>query len=177
MPGPARVELHLRDIAKFFHSLDPSPFPDRDLDREVARFIREEVQDRRDEPVELVVHLPKHQLDGAPAVAEAVHRYFARERDSATRELHELMRFARFALVAGVIAVFVIVAAARALGSVARAGTIAEAVAEALTIVAWVFLWRPAELLLFDRWPVREKIRLFHKLAAIPVRCVAHNDT
>src|SRR5690606_15136340 len=151
------------------------PAPGRD--REAARLTGREVQARRDGPGGLVVHLPKHQLDGAPAVAEAVHRYFARERDSATRELHELMRFARFALVAGVIAVFVIVAAARALGSVARAGTIAEAVAEALTIVAWVFLWRPAELLLFDRWPVREKIRLFHKLAAIPVRCVAHNDT
>jgi hypothetical protein len=174
MPASARVDLHLRDLAQFFHSLDPSPFPDRDLDREVARFIREEALDRHDQRVELFVHLPPHQLDGAPAVGEAVHRHFARERESAERELHQLTRFARFALAAGLAAVFVVVGVARALASVAQAGTLAAGLAESLTIVAWVFLWRPAELLLFDRWPVRERIKLFRRLEAIPVHCLAH---
>lgn len=171
----ADIELHLRDVSQFFHSLDPSPFHDRDLDREAARFIREEFADRpADAETALVVHVPAAQIDRAADVTEAVHRFFGRERQSAELELRELMRFARFALLAGVFAVFVVVALARGLASLAPEGTLTAAVAESLTIVAWVFLWRPAELLLFDRWPIRQRIELLRRLEAVVVRLVGY---
>lgn len=173
-PAP-HIELHLRDLSQLFHSLDPSPFHDRDLDREAARFIREEMEDRESpDDVALIVHLPAHQLDQAPAVAQAVHSFFERERQSSERELRQLLRFARFALVAGLFAVFLVVALGHAFASLTPAGGLAAAVAESLTIVAWVFLWRPAELLLFDRWPIRQRIALYERLGRIDVRCVTH---
>jgi hypothetical protein len=174
-PAAGPIELHLRDLSQFFHSLDPAPFQDRDLDREAARFIREEMEDR--DPKEkhaVVVHLPQHQLDQAPAVADAVHAFFARERQTATRELRQLMRFARFALLVGLFAVFIVVAIGQMLSSITRAGTLAAGLAESLTIFGWVFLWRPAELLLFDCWPIRQRILLFRRLETVPVRCVGY---
>jgi hypothetical protein len=40
--GTATVSLRVRDVAQLFNSLDPSPFWDRDLDREAAEFIKDE---------------------------------------------------------------------------------------------------------------------------------------
>ena len=175
--APAHIELHLRDLSHFFNSLDPSPFHDRDLDREAARFIREEMQDRElREGTAIIVYLPGNQIDQAPAVAEAVHRYFGRERQSAELELRQIMRFGRFALMAGLLAVFVVVAIGQVLSSVAPAGTLVKGLAESLYILAWVFLWRPAELLLFDRWPIRQRIAMFQRLENVEVRCVAHRN-
>lgn len=174
--GFAPIELRVRDLAQLFHSLDPSPFHDRDLDREAARFIREEAEDRgRGLPV-IVVRLPERQLDQEEAVREAVRTYFARECQSAQRELRQVMRFGRFALLAGLLAVFVVVASGKALASLAPAGTLSAGLAESLTILGWVFLWRPAEVLLFDGWPIRQRIDLFRRLASADVRCVGLGD-
>ena len=43
--GSAAVNLHVRDLAQLFSSFDPSPFWDRDLDRDAANFIEEEFSD------------------------------------------------------------------------------------------------------------------------------------
>ncbi|MEZ5965571.1 MAG: hypothetical protein R3F56_17180 [Planctomycetota bacterium] len=167
------IELRVRDMAQLFHSLDPSPFHDRDLDREAARFIREEAADRgRAALPAIVVRLPSRQLAQEEAIRNAVRIHFARECQSAQRELRQLMRFGRFALLAGLAGVFVVVAVGRALLSLAPAGTLTAGLAESLTIVGWVFLWRPAEVLLFDRWPIRQRIDLFRRLSSAEVRCV-----
>lgn len=171
----AAIQLHVRDLAQLFQSLDPSPFHDRDLDRAAARFIREEAEDRGlGSPLSIVVHLPPLQLDQEGAVREAVHRYFGRECQTSQRELRQVMRFGRFALVVGLLAVFGVVAIGKALASLAEVGTLTAGLAESLTIVGWVFLWRPAEALVFDGWPIRQRIRLYRRLSAADVRCVAH---
>ena len=40
-----------------------------------------------------------------------------------------------------------------------------HAAVESLTIIAWVALWRPAELLLYEHWPVRRQRQLARRLA------------
>ena len=47
--------------------------------------------------------------------------------------------------------------------------TKADLLGESLLIVGWVALWRPAELLLFDRIEARIDRRVLERLAAIPV--------
>ena len=44
-----------------------------------------------------------------------------------------------------------------------------KAVSESLTVFAWVAMWRPAELLLYEHWPVRRKRRLAQRLAQAEV--------
>lgn len=167
------VEVHVASIAQIFNSLDPSPFHDRDLDHEAARFIRESAEDLpAGEPCELVLHLRAEEPDHADVLANAIHAYFGRELQTARRELRELLRFGRFALVVGLLVVLLILAAARVVGALVMPGSLASGVAETLTIVAWVVLWRPVEILLFDWWPVRRRVSLFARLAEIPVRCV-----
>ena len=42
----ATVSIHVRTVAQMFNSLDPSPFWDRDLDKDAAQFIEEEFSEK-----------------------------------------------------------------------------------------------------------------------------------
>ena len=57
----ATVSIHVRHLAQLFNSLDPSPFWDRDLDREAAEFIEEEFSEKR---AERAWHLHVHTNEG-----------------------------------------------------------------------------------------------------------------
>jgi hypothetical protein len=56
------IEIRIEEIAQLFHSLDPFPFREKDLDKEAEEFIvswaRELPMDR---PFRIVVHLPDTQ--------------------------------------------------------------------------------------------------------------------
>lgn len=171
-PGPHTIEIRVRDVHQLFNSLDPSPFHDRDLDRDAAQYIREELEDvPADREVRLVIWIPASQLDRAARVHDAVHTHFLRYRQSAERELREIHRFGRAALLLGVVAVVLIIAFVELLRALVGLGSLAAGILESVTIVAWVVLWRPVELLLYDWWPVRRKIRLYGRLATIPIEC------
>ena len=45
-------------------------------------------------------------------------------------------------------------------------------VRESIVIGAWVALWRPLEIFLYDWWPIRAEARLYDRLSAMPVRIV-----
>ena len=40
-------------------------------------------------------------------------------------------------------------------------------------IGAWVALWRPIEIFLYDWWPIRAEARLFDRLSQMEVRTVS----
>jgi len=42
-------------------------------------------------------------------------------------------------------------------------------VSESLIIGGWVALWRTMQIFLYDWWPIRADVRLFDRLAAMPV--------
>jgi len=53
-----KIELNLREVGQLFNTLDPAPFPDKDLDGDAEEFILSWVREfPLDEPVALVVHL------------------------------------------------------------------------------------------------------------------------
>jgi hypothetical protein len=42
-----------------------------------------------------------------------------------------------------------------------------------LVIGAWVALWRPIEIFLYDWWPIRAEARLFDRLSQMEVRTIS----
>ncbi len=171
--------MSLRTLQQLFYSLDPSPFRDRDLDPEAAKFIIEEAQDRAsDEPLRIMLHVPTEDASRADFVPGAIHNYFALMRQSEERRLREIFREGRWALAVGMVAVFVIFASAEfLLAYLGNHGQSASSwlhpLADSLVVLGWVVLWRPAELLLYDWWPVRRRIRLFRRLEAATVECLS----
>src|SRR5674476_296317 len=55
---PHKIELNLREVGQLFNTMDPAPFPEKDLDNDAEEFILSWVGEfPLDEPVSLVVHL------------------------------------------------------------------------------------------------------------------------
>lgn len=164
----ATVSIHVRDPAQLFNSLDPSPFWDRDLDREAAEFIEEEFNEKRSAQS---WHLHVH-TSGSDAVAAdlqaAIEHYYERLASSARRHLHEEMRLAQLALLGGVL-IFLVSMTARTVLASALSGGVPHMLDEGLIILAWLALWRPAESLVYGWVPLYRKRRLYERLAAIRV--------
>lgn len=168
--GVWEVRLVLANAEQFYHSLDPSPFRDRDLDRDAAAFIIEEVEDLpKDDAVRLVLSVPTGSMASMEHAPPAIRHYFDRLAESTTRQLRRMLRHARHSLIIGMVFVFVVIAAARLVIENAGEHTLLSALLEGLTIVAWVALWRPTEMFLYDWWPIRGRIRLYRRIATLPV--------
>ena len=58
--APALIEMKLSSLAQLFNSMDPSPFHERDLDRDAEAFIVSWAQEHaKAQPFKLVIHLAK----------------------------------------------------------------------------------------------------------------------
>lgn len=167
--GTMLIELRLNSVLQLFNSLDPAPFPDKDLDDEVERYIVGSIQDFPvSQPLRLVIHVPEAQDAATGDMVDAVHRYFAYRLGSARRNLRLLLRNGRLSLVIGIVFLFACISL-RALILRLTAGTMAEILAEGLLISGWVAMWRPIEIFLYEWWPVRRLCQVYAKAADMPV--------
>jgi hypothetical protein len=167
---PHRIEIGVRDIEQLFNTMDPSPFYEKDLDSDAEEFILSWAQEfpLRD-AIELVVHVEKPPVKGAatPAMVErAVRHYFLYRTRLERLTLSRLLRDARTSLIIGVTFLVVCVALGELLGERGWGLPIREG----LLIAGWVAMWRPLEAYLYDWWPVRRRMLVFHKMSRIDVR-------
>jgi len=75
------IEIRIASIAQLFHSLDPAPFHEKDLDKDAEQFIVSWARELpRDRPLKVVVHLPEAQaaLPEAREIGAAITSYFRR---------------------------------------------------------------------------------------------------
>ena len=177
-PDCARIEVRVGEIKQLFNSVDPAPFRERDIDPKAEEFIVDSARElRRGAPLGLVVRLSRPV--GAPedlaALPQAVREYFA-ERAVATRtQLRRLLRTGGWSLLIGVAFVAVANFIGDAVGELAGRYTkydYGRLLHESVVIGAWVALWRPLEILLYDWWPILGEARLFDRLGAMHVQVV-----
>ena len=173
MPDDGRIELSLRELRQLFHSLDPSPFYNRDLDDDAADFIIESAREKRgDVSLALRVHVetPPEMPDAATVVEQAVHAHFSRVADHRNTTLRRLFARGRASLAIGLLFLAGMLVLAELVGRLE--GPFAVLLRESLTIAGWVAMWRPMEIFLYDWWPIRSDIRLYRQLARMPVEIV-----
>jgi hypothetical protein len=80
-----------------------------------------------------------------------------------------LFRNGRISLLIGLGALTALIALAELLTRWLSDAGIGSVLHESLLIGGWVAMWRPLEVFLYDWWPIRADVRLFDRLAAIPV--------
>jgi len=165
---PGLIELRLSNAGQLFNTMDPSPFHERDLDHDAEEFI---VGWAREQPAEVPLRLrvvlkqpPDEQV--AAMVRESVAHYFAYRAQDTRRELLELLREGRTALLIG-LTFLALMLALRAL--VPTGGVGYDLLREGLTICGWVALWKPIDIHLYRWWPVRRLMVLQARLSTSPV--------
>lgn len=167
----ATIEVWLSKLQQLFNSFDPSPFHERDLDRNAEDYIVGTADEFSSTlPIRLVVHLPGEQLSAARSfdVEKAVRHYFAYRHDETRRLLRFHFREGRVALAIGV-AFLVICVSVRQLTFAMSGGMAARSLQEGLLILGWVAMWRPLQVLLYDWWPIVHRSRLYARLAEMQV--------
>lgn len=171
MNAPALIELKLNDLSQLFNSMDPSPFHERDLDRDAEEFIVSWAREHGSSvPLRLVIYLQRPAggtEESAGLIAESIHHYFDYRAELLWREFKKLMREGRMALLIGVSFLILCQFAAALLPeSGASWGGFLH---QGLTIAGWVAMWRPLEIYLYRWWPLLADRRLLRRLAAMSV--------
>jgi len=162
------IELRVDEVAQLFHTLDPFPFRERDLDREVEDFIVGWARELpADQPIGIVVHLPDSvaQSSAARELGDAFSRHFSHKAGNIQRDLNELFRVGRRALGIGVFVLVACFVAAHFAGEFLNGSPFKRLVEESFLILGWVANWRPLEIFLYDWWPIARRRALYHRLA------------
>ena len=178
-PGCALIEVHVADLKQLFHSLDPTPFRERDLDPKAEEFIAGWARELGvDAPLALVVHIDQAvpAADQLKVLQDAVKDYFAERAAETRRRLRLLLRVGRTSLTIGLLFLAASVLAGDVIASMLRETRFAAVARESLLIGGWVAMWRPLEVFLYEWWPIRAEARLYDRLSAMAVRVVPSSE-
>jgi hypothetical protein len=171
------IELRVEKIAQLFHSLDPFPFRERDLDKEAEDYIVSWARElEADQPIAILVHIPESeaQSKAAQELREAFARYFSYRADLLQSELKELFRVGRRSLAIGITVLAVCLFSAHFLAGYFFEAPFRRLVEESLLILGWVANWRPIEIFFYDWWPIARRRDLYRRLATATVEIKAY---
>lgn len=96
--------------------------------------------------------------------------------EDAEKELGEIFRNGRVSLFVGFLAVGLLMGITELLLLVGEGSATVRAITESLIIVYWVILWRPAELLLYEHFPTRRRLRAARALVCSQLCLVSEDD-
>lgn len=168
------IEVRLKDLAQLFNLMDPSPFRDRDLDAAAEEFIVEWARELpKTVSLELVIHVVTPPApERAAGLEDAVQNYFQTRRQTQLRSLRRVTRLNGIGFVLGLAFLGTCVAASELIAHTQWTGAWVGTLASSLDIIGWVALWRPVEGFLYERWPLRQNIRLYDRLARMKVTLI-----
>lgn len=170
--GHYLIELKLTEVRQMFHTLDPSPFNAKDLDEHAENYIVSSAEEfPLATPLSLRVYLPAEQLAGAAAagLAEAVATFFAYRAEVSGRQLRRTLRDGRLSLLIGLLFLFTCIGIRILLKQSGHSDWYLQMLEEGFLISGWVAMWRPIQIHLYDWWPLKRRMRLYRKLAQMPV--------
>ena len=165
------IEIRLRELRQLFHTLDPAPFHEKDLDAAAEEYLLEacrEAGTRR--PVRLIVYLAPSEAEseGARTLGDAVHHYFEYRAQQLRSDILHLLHYGAVSFFIG--SGFLIACLMLRGWMIAHLPILDRSIAgEGLLILGWVALWRPTEALLYDWWPLARRRALLRRLASIRV--------
>ncbi len=172
------MEVRVAELRQLFNRMDPSPFRERDLDPSAEDFI---VGWARTTPagksLALLVHLDRPEgVPEEPAMLrDAIRDFFQHEADRTSLHLQQLFQRGRISLGIALLFLFAMVGLGDVIAAALNGSRSGEVMREGLLIGGWVAMWRPLEIFLYDWWPIRGQIRLYDRLAKMPVR-IAYSD-
>lgn len=162
------IEVRVENVSQLFDTLDPFPFQERDLDKDAEEYIVGWARELpRDQPIRLIIHLPAG-TDSKPEsqlVAEAISRYFGYRAGIISRDLNELFRIGRMALLIGLSVLALCLVAAQFATELLGDSPFGGFVQQSLIILGWVANWKPIETFLYDWWPLIRRRNLYRRLA------------
>ncbi len=169
---PGRIELKLQKASQLFHTLDPSPFRESDLDQEAEEYIVNwALELPKTSPIEIIIHLPWDEFSQSSAsdLAGAIKGYFAHRADAMSSEMRELFKTGRLAALVALIVLSFCLVLAWIIGSTLKEGPLSQILQESFVIFGWVAIWHPSNVFLYSWPPLARRRKLLRRLAEATV--------
>ncbi|MEI8296063.1 MAG: hypothetical protein WCG04_06040 [Alphaproteobacteria bacterium] len=160
------VEVRVKNPFQLFDSRDPAPFRDRDLDEDFVEYIVATMREfSHKTPVKILIHIQGKESKDLPhdEIRAAIQSYWAYQIELFERDLKSFFKRAQLFMVIGILVLILCVTVAQSIAVPTPAG-FWGVLREGIVIFGWVSVWKPIELLLFDWYPLFEKVRLYRKL-------------
>jgi hypothetical protein len=174
------IELHVRALTQLYNSMDPSPFHERDLDPGAEEFILGWAQELpADVPIDVAIYadeLPREN-QYLSIVTDAIHTHFSRLSQASRRQLRQLLKDGRTSLLIGLSCLVASVFGGEMIVRAMSDATTALVIRESLLIGGWVAMWRPIEIFLYERWPIRNRRRILDRLGKARVEVIHDSHT
>jgi hypothetical protein len=170
------IEVSLREARQLFHTLDPAPFREKDLDADAEEYILDAMRETgRRHPVKLLFYLPAELLgtEDARTLPVAVRNYFNYRAQHTGRVLKQVIRRGFASVVVGGL-FLTLCLSLRLLVERNSSAAGAPILAEGLLIVGWIALWRPLEIFLYEWWPIVEERTLYRWITQQTIEVRSH---
>ncbi|MCX7978349.1 MAG: hypothetical protein N2578_05040 [Bdellovibrionaceae bacterium] len=168
--GKKLIEVKVRSSTQLFDARDPAPFRERDLDDDFAEYIITSAEEfSTGTPLKLSILIGESEKNGISrdVIREAIRSHFIYQSELKRLQLKKLFKTAQLFLFVGLITLATCLGTA---GLLPTQGSAALTILrEGIVIVGWVSMWRPFELILFDWYPLYDKLRFLRKLIEIEI--------
>jgi hypothetical protein len=177
-PSPGRIEVRLPDLDALYDRNARPVYPHTSpvIEESVAEFLLREARGQRgrhDIAVVLSVGGPPLGAEQEAAVRTHLNRFFANEAELASLDLRvnrtEGMGSLRYAAPLVAVALLVMGLLYSQVGALSGTGYLIALTYLVFATIVWVMLWDPVEVLLFDSYFIRSRIRALRVLASAAV--------
>lgn len=172
--GKRWVEVRIKNPLQLFDARDPSPFRERDLDDDFVEYINASANEFSPSiPLKVVIYIQEKETKELPkdSILEAIRSYYLYQIDLKKSELKAFAKRAQLFLLIGLTILILSVTIAGNLNLEHFPG-LHGVLKEGFLIFGWVSFWRPIELILFDWYPLYEKISFYKKLLATEIEVI-----
>lgn len=162
--GKRWIEVRVKSVQQLFDARDPAPFRERDLDDDFVEYIVASAGEHSlSSALKIVIYVEEAEPKALPkdSIREAIRSFFAYRIDLQRGELKNFIKRAQLFLIIGLTTLILCLGVAQSLKVPSPPGAIGI-LREGIVIFGWVSIWKPIELILFDWYPLFEKLR-FHK--------------
>lgn len=168
---PGEIVLSLDRVDQLIEPCADSPFLKRRLRADAEEFIVEQATALPPKAsVKLLVLLPTGVNPETESIVEAVHQHFTFRRVEAEKAFGRTLRFGWRSLLIGLVFLSVALGLVGIVKRYLPSGNLSTVIEIGLAVMAWVALWRPGELLLYEWYPFRRDARLFRRLEHADLR-------
>lgn len=164
--GKRWIEVRVKSSQQLFDARDPAPFRERDLDDDFVEYILSSAREFPiSSPLKIVIYIEEVETKELPkdSIREAIRSYFSYKIDLQRGDLKTFIKRAQLFLLIGLATLVSCIWIAQSLKIPVPPGAIGV-LREGIVIFGWVSIWKPIELILFDWYPLFEKLRFYKKL-------------
>jgi len=157
------IEVKVRNAQQLFDARDPAPFRERDLDDNFIEYLMAWADElSRKIPWRLTIHIAEKQSESinSTELSQAIELFFNYQIELRRMQMKKTFKTAQFFLLIGLFVLF----SCLAIATKVQFSPSYLFVREGIVILGWVAMWKPLELLLFDWWPIYDRIRSLQKL-------------